>query len=265
MTEEPDSILRNSYSFYRTFMGFSDTLSIICCYQTGRLRLYLLKGSDEYPPLSIALLTDGAQVRHHPNILNDPAVIALTEVAMTGIDDPERKPRESLPAGMSTISIEKVDGIDLREALQLAFRGAPVAYDTLDRIVLREPDAASINPVLKFFEGSLDLLKQSRLRDYLNLYTEGSLKRIEDHLKSDEQNESYIDYCRSFSKIRYVLNADPVYVLFFTSDPSAPSAFEHIWILKTGTGFRFANMQYRCFMDDLLQSMDIQKLFSSKP
>jgi hypothetical protein len=191
------------------------------------------------------------------NLIVDSAVAASIKPAdFTPVADVHSKYRAVLGStGRTTPSPHPI-------ALQ--FDGVPLNFSVFDAA---EPPA---NPVLAFYQDAYMKLKRRAFDDFVKTYapeSQRSAAKFAANLKLANASE-YFDSLTSSRYVKFLLNADPVFLVFYSNDKSDKWSFNslhHDYVvrdLQTGT-YKLANFAFTSSFDDLLNDQDLfdQQIF----
>jgi hypothetical protein len=136
----------------------------------------------------------------------------------------------------------------------LQFAGEALNFKLVDG-----PEATS-NPVLTFYRQAYTALKKHDTNTFIALFTPGSekdLKKWVAGMNEAAMAKFYTEYGQD-KYVKFVLNADPVYIIFYSPDPSdqwEPDSLQYEYVFKNASGeYRLTNFTYQGYLDDILRN-----------
>jgi hypothetical protein len=136
----------------------------------------------------------------------------------------------------------------------LEFDGSPMDFSLGDK------KEKSPTTMLEFFRNA-SLAHQSGNDDlYASSFTPKSAEKMRDWLASMESRRKLTKQARqipSLGRVKFVLNADPVFLVFEAPTPGngwATETLTYSYILHEGSGYKIGNFAYITELDDFLQN-----------
>lgn len=148
--------------------------------------------------------------------------------------------------------------------IALQFDGVPLNFSVFDAA---QPPT---DPVLAFYRDAYMKLKHRAFDDFVKMYapeSQRSVTKFTENLQLANAG-TYLDSLTSSRYVKFLLNADPVYLVFYSNDKTDKwsfSSLHHDYVvrdLQTGT-YKLANFAFTSSFDDLLNDQDLfdQQIF----
>jgi hypothetical protein len=127
------------------------------------------------------------------------------------------------------------------------------------------PPPAALNPVLSFYQRAYLDFKARLIPSYLDKFTSGSRNKLQTwfaKMPPDVFEQYYVATVRG-RRVKFMLNADPVFILFYSegrekSAMDESRSYEYI-VREQGSGdLKITNAYYESYLDDVLKN---SKLF----
>jgi hypothetical protein len=126
------------------------------------------------------------------------------------------------------------------------------------------PDILPDDEVASFYQAAYKTFANGRKEDFASLYTESSGKKFSkwvSNMRPEEFDAYYQDVIRSGHRVKFILNADPIFIVFYVSSPSDGGAFnlryEYVVRDPASGKLRLTNFYSESFIDDLLKSKEL--------
>jgi hypothetical protein len=140
----------------------------------------------------------------------------------------------------------------------LQFNGTPMNFSVFDN------DAKATHPALAYYHDAYMLLKKRSFTEFVNMFLPESRKNVTqwtERLGADD-TRAYFDALTSSRYVKFLLDADPVYLVFYSSDPSdkwTASSLHHDYVVRDpqSGSFKLANLLFISSLDDLLNDNDL--------
>ena len=121
-----------------------------------------------------------------------------------------------------------------------------------------------IPPALKFFQNTYLLLQEGKKYDHASTYTAESKEKMIDWIEKNLSDFALYKEAMTSEdrRIRYLIDADPFYLVFYTLDSleeSSPIKYEYVYKDDSGK-FHLTNFYYKGYLDKFIFS-DFEKGF----
>lgn len=150
----------------------------------------------------------------------------------------------------------------------LQFAGSPVDFNVFD-------ESASLpvaDPALAFYQKACLALKRRAFDDFTGMFLAGSQERIKSEVALMKRSSGYFESQTKARYVKFVLNADPVFILFYAREPGgnwAADSLEYGYVVRDpeSQGYRLANFHNEGEIDQLLQDPALfnREIFKAVP
>ena len=140
--------------------------------------------------------------------------------------------------------------------VNLLFNGEPLNLQMFSRDDLKADEAHSIasatNSPVKAYREAYNALRDRNLEQFWSSYAEKSENKLRSWFQRAQPAEfsSFLATAAAPRTLRFFLDADPVFLVFYTKDSEKRLRYEYL--LKVGSTYKLANAYAEGFLDDVL-------------
>lgn len=151
-----------------------------------------------------------------------------------------------------------ISGTTNGSPVYLQFDGKTYDFDAFG------PDIPPGDEVASYYQAAYKTFMNGRKEDFSTLYTESSGKKYLNwvlKMRPEEFDAYHQHVIKSGRRVRFILNADPIFIVFYCSGSSAGGAldlsYEYVARDPTSRELKLTNFYSESFIDDLLKSKDL--------
>lgn len=246
--------------YYKAFDGFKD-MRVISLFFIGQRRVFMWKffssWENKISARSLSFIEKDGEYVTDNGKFKDAVQDICTDIMQNVVENPdEYKGIKELKLNYEyEIPVGLIDSKTKAYPVYLQFNGETCDFNVLDKNV------SITNPVLKFYKNAYEIFINEPPEKFAEFYTEKGKKDFKEYISSLTPALFSHEILKAKTKcIRFLLNAEPVYIIFYCHpdrrSEMKEAYFWHEYIIKDkkSNEFKLTNFAIGSFYDDLFKS-----------
>jgi len=262
-SDKADTMAKGVFEFYKYFVSHSKDPTLLYQAQVGIYNVFFVRLELGYPLMTFCLENNAGHLLNNPQVLQHPAVVALTEAVNKMYLFPGKfQPQNTIPAANKVISFDSAFK-DPAKGLAFYCNIERIKYNISDTADTANHYNAAYTPALNFYRQTIAALVAGNMEKYYSMLAtdisvalKKSFKMTGSEKESIEHYKQYESYQRN---VNGILNMGDIKIIFVAdTSGSNLNAAQKNYLLQTNNKMEWLNSEY--YLDVLLATKEFKRV-----